>query len=140
MSLSHQLILALALALAPLASGHGYMTIPPSRQYEAYQANDYLNPDPDEYGPHSVAAVGMVCEAPGCASRGSPGGNPWSAPGTASSVAQVHGPGFRGVCGTSMSTSLNYNKPSPGGNWGLAPTTTYAPGQVIDVEWCVAAD
>ena len=50
------------------ANGHGYMTEPPSRQFEAYEANGWPN-EVAEYDPHGVAAGGMYAECDGCSSR-----------------------------------------------------------------------
>ena len=62
--------------------GHGYMTEPPSRQYEAYKANGWPN-QVAEYDPHGVAAGGMYADCDGCRSRDWFGPNPWSEPGSA---------------------------------------------------------
>ncbi|KAG9254085.1 starch binding domain-containing protein [Emericellopsis atlantica] len=43
--------------------------------------------------------------------------------------------GRSGPCGFNARVNIDYNK--PGANWGGAPVTTYSPGQVVDVEWCV---
>ena len=133
--------LALALALGR-AAGHGYMSKPPSRNYEAYLNNGWDTPGADEYGPHSVRAAGMFSECADCPNRGFPGVNPWSAPGTASSVAyEVPTGKLHGVCGASWNeASLDYNAPSPDGVWGTAAKTTYTAGETITVEWCVSAD
>ena len=58
------------------------MTEPPSRQFEAYEANGWPN-EVAEYDPHGVAAGGMYSQCDGCSSREWYGPNPWSAPGTA---------------------------------------------------------
>ena len=63
------------------ANGHGYMTEPPSRQFEAYEANGWPN-EVAEYDPHGVAAGGMYSQCDDCSSREYYGPNPWSAPGT----------------------------------------------------------
>ena len=97
------------------AAGHGYMSKPPSRNYEAYLNKGWDTPGADEYGPHSVRAAGMFSECADCPNRGFPGVNPWSAPGTASSVAyEVPTGKLHGVCGASWNeASLDYNAPSP---------------------------
>jgi endoglucanase len=137
---TYKLYLA-AMALSR-AAGHGYMSKPPSRNYEAYLNNGWDTPGADEYGPHSVRAAGMFSECADCPNRGFPGVNPWSAPGTASSVAyEVPTGKLHGVCGASWNeASLDYNAPSPDGVWGTAAKTTYAAGETITVEWCVSAD
>jgi hypothetical protein len=43
--------------------------------------------------------------------------------------------GRTGPCGYNARVSVDYNQPGP--NWGSAPVATYAPGDVIDVQWCV---
>ena len=115
---TYKLYLA-AMALSR-AAGHGYMSKPPSRNYEAYLNNGWDTPGADEYGPHSVRAAGMFSECADCPNRGFPGVNPWSAPGTASSVAyEVPTGKLHGVCGASWNeASLDYNAPSPDGVWG----------------------
>ena len=60
--------------------GHGYMTEPPSRQYEAYKANGWPN-QVAEYDPHGVAAGGMYADCDGRRSRDWFRPNPWSEPG-----------------------------------------------------------
>ena len=40
-----------------------------------------------------------------------------------------------GPCGYNARVSVDYNQ--PGENWGQEPQATYAPGDVIDVQWCV---
>ena len=66
------------------------MTEPPSRQFEAYEANGWPN-TVAEYDPHGVAAGGMYAECEGCRSRDWYGPNPWSEPGTARAVDFVMG-------------------------------------------------
>ena len=136
--------LLLALALAGGAAGHGYMTSPPSRNYEAWKANsDRPAGAAAEYEPHSVRAAGVYSECEGCPARGSKtshGANPWSAPGTASTLGFPTRAGIQGVCGGAWTADLDYNSPSPFNVWGTEALTTYAPGQTIEVEWCVAAD
>ena len=59
--------LLLALALTGGAAGHGYMTSPPSRNYEAWKANsDRPAGAPAEYEPRSVRAAGVYSECEGC--------------------------------------------------------------------------
>ncbi|KAI0885944.1 carbohydrate-binding module family 20 protein [Annulohypoxylon maeteangense] len=43
--------------------------------------------------------------------------------------------GRSGPCGYNARVSVDYN--FPGANWGKSTVATYAPGDVIDVEWCV---
>jgi hypothetical protein len=40
-----------------------------------------------------------------------------------------------GPCGYNQRVSVDYNQ--PGANWGQELQATYAPGDVIDVQWCV---
>ena len=40
-----------------------------------------------------------------------------------------------GPCGYNARVSVDYNQPGP--NWGSEPVTTYAPGEVVEVQWCV---
>mmetsp|Transcript_30089 Transcript_30089/g.93076 ORF Transcript_30089/g.93076 Transcript_30089/m.93076 type:complete len:1269 (-) Transcript_30089:147-3953(-) len=128
-------------AMISTASGHGYMNEPESRQFVAFKNNGGENPGPDEYNPHGIAAVNMYSACPDCSSRGYPGVNPWSAPGTAPSVGQAKSAGVLGVCGVSIGAGAqNYNAPSPDGVWGEAVTHVYEQGQEIDVSWCVSAD
>ena len=121
---------AVAVALScRRARGHGYMSLPPSRQYEAFLSNGWDTPGVDEYGPHSIRAAPAYSECADCGERGFPGKNPWSAPGTASSAAfATPGTGaLLGACGASWDTVNDYNAPSPdGGGWGRAVTATYA--------------
>merc|ERR1719197_1452176 len=135
-------LLAILLAVTPLgAYGHGYMTEPPSRQFEAYEANGWPN-EVAEYDPHGVAAGGMYSECPDCSSRSNYGPNPWSAPGTARAVDFVmggSGGNMLGVCGASPSRDNSYNQPLAG-HWGTEAKTTYKAGDAIDVAWCVSAD
>ncbi len=117
------------------------MTEPPSRQFEAYEANGWPN-EVAEYDPHGVAAGGMYSECPDCSSRSNYGPNPWSAPGTARAVDFVMGGAgnnILGVCGASPSRDNDYNQPLAG-HWGTEAKTTYKAGDVIDVAWCVSAD
>ena len=121
--------------------GHGYMTEPPSRQYEAYKANGWPN-QVAEYDPHGVAAGGMYADCDGCRSRDWFGPNPWSEPGSAKHLDFVMGGtggNILGVCGASPSRDNDYNQPLPG-HWGTEAKTTYKAGDVIDVAWCVSAD
>ena len=115
------------------------MTEPPSRQFEAYEANGWPN-EVAEYDPHGVAAGGMYSQCDDCSSREYYGPNPWSAPGTARAVDFVMGGAgnnILGVCGASPSRDNDYNQPLPG-HWGTEAKTTYKAGDVIDVEWCVS--
>ena len=115
------------------------MTEPPSRQFEAYEANGWPN-EVAEYDPHGVAAGGMYAECDGCSSREWYGPNPWSAPGTARAVDFVMGgagDNILGVCGASPSRDNDYNTPLDG-HWGMNAKTTYKAGDVIDVSWCVS--
>ncbi|KAJ2902861.1 hypothetical protein MKZ38_000055 [Zalerion maritima] len=43
--------------------------------------------------------------------------------------------GRSGPCGYNARVSIDYNYPAD--NWGNDPVVTYAPGQTIDVQWCV---
>ncbi|KAI0169784.1 hypothetical protein GGR52DRAFT_482337 [Hypoxylon sp. FL1284] len=43
--------------------------------------------------------------------------------------------GRSGPCGYNARVSVDYNQ--PGSDWGNDIVATYAPGQVVDVEWCV---
>jgi lytic starch monooxygenase len=43
--------------------------------------------------------------------------------------------GRSGPCGYNARVNIDYNIPA--GDWGQSPVTTYAPGQVVDVQWCV---
>ncbi|KAL1860675.1 hypothetical protein Daus18300_009018 [Diaporthe australafricana] len=43
--------------------------------------------------------------------------------------------GRSGPCGYNARVSVDYNQPSD--NWGNTPVATYAPGQTVDVQWCV---
>ena len=93
---------------AGVVRGHGYMTEPPSRQYEAYKANGWPN-EVAEYDPHGVAAGGMYSQCDGCSSREWYGPNPWSAPGTARHFDFVmggSGGNMLGVCGASPSRAV----------------------------------
>ena len=115
------------------------MTEPPSRQFEAYEANGWPN-EVAEYDPHGVAAGGMYSQCEGCSSREWYGPNPWSAPGTARHFDFVmggSGGNMLGVCGASPSRDNDYNTPLDG-HWGMSAKTTYKAGDVIDVEWCVS--
>ncbi|KEY72100.1 hypothetical protein S7711_00116 [Stachybotrys chartarum IBT 7711] len=47
-------------------------------------------------------------------------------------VAQV---GRSGPCGYNARVSIDYNQPSA--NWGQSPVVTYAPGDIVTVQWCV---
>lgn len=40
-----------------------------------------------------------------------------------------------GPCGYNQRVSVDYNQ--PGENWGKAPVTTYKPGEVVEVQWCI---
>ncbi|KFY34880.1 hypothetical protein V494_06392 [Pseudogymnoascus sp. VKM F-4513 (FW-928)] len=46
--------------------------------------------------------------------------------------------GRSGPCGYNARVSIDYNQPSE--NWGKTPVATYAPGDVVDVQWCVDAN
>ena len=116
------------------------MTEPPSRQFEAYEANGWPN-EVAEYDPHGVAAGGMYSQCDDCSSREYYGPNPWSAPGTARAVDFVMGGAgnnILGVCGASPSRDNDYNTPLDG-HWGMSAKTTYKAGDIIDVAWCVSA-
>ena len=111
------------------------MTEPPSRQFEAYEANGW----PNEVA-NGVAAGGMYADCDGCSSREWYGPNPWSAPGTARAVDFImggSGGNMLGVCGASPSRDNDYNTPLPG-HWGTEAKTTYKAGNIIDVAWCVS--
>ncbi|KEZ42028.1 Starch binding domain-containing protein [Scedosporium apiospermum] len=43
--------------------------------------------------------------------------------------------GRSGPCGYNARVSIDYNQPTS--NWGTTPVAVYAPGQVVDVQWCV---
>ena len=93
---------------AGVVRGHGYMTEPPSRQYEAYKANGWPN-EVAEYDPHGVAAGGMYADCDGCRSRDWFGPNPWSEPGSAKHLDFVMGGtggNILGVCGASPSRAV----------------------------------
>ena len=93
---------------AGVVRGHGYMTEPPSRQYEAYKANGWPN-QVAEYDPHGVAAGGMYADCDGCRSRDWFGPNPWSEPGSAKHLDFVmggSGGNILGVCGASPSRAV----------------------------------
>ena len=120
-------------------SGHGYMTEPPSRQFEAYKANGWPN-QVAEYDPHGVAAGGMYADCDDGRSRDWFGPNPWSEPGSAKHLDFVmggSGGNILGVCGASPSRDNDYNTARPG-HWGEEAKTTYKAGDVIDVSWCVS--
>ena len=88
------------------------MTEPPSRQFEAYEANGWPN-EVAEYDPHGVAAGGMYSQCDGCSSREWYGPNPWSAPGTARHFDFVmggSGGNMLGVCGASPSRDNNQGR------------------------------
>ena len=101
--------------------------------------------------PAQVAAVDQYSDCDGCSSRGYPGRNPWSAPGTCveentgiKATLQENPTGLRntrnqvavmGVCGVANSARLDYNKPEAG-RYGYSPVEEYAPGETITVEWC----
>ena len=94
---------------AGVVRGHGYMTEPPSRQYEAYKANGWPN-EVAEYDPHGVAAGGMYADCDGCRSRDWFGPNPWSEPGSAKHLDFVmggSGGNILGVCGASPSRAVH---------------------------------
>ena len=94
---------------AGVVRGHGYMTEPPSRQYEAYKANGWPN-QVAEYDPHGVAAGGMYADCDGCRSRDWFGPNPWSEPGSAKHLDFVMGGtggNILGVCGASPSRAVH---------------------------------
>ena len=85
------------------------MTEPPSRQFEAYEANGWPN-EVAEYDPHGVAAGGMYSQCEGCSSREWYGPNPWSAPGTARHFDFVmggSGGNMLGTCGASPSRAAH---------------------------------
>lgn len=46
--------------------------------------------------------------------------------------------GQSGVCGWNARVSVDYNQ--PGASWGTAPVQTFAPGDTIEVQWCVDAN
>ncbi|KAI1454080.1 carbohydrate-binding module family 20 protein [Annulohypoxylon moriforme] len=46
--------------------------------------------------------------------------------------------GRSGPCGYNARVSVDYNQ--PGASWGTDTVATYAPGDVIDVQWCVDAN
>ena len=90
------------------------MTEPPSRQFEAYEANGWPN-EVAEYDPHGVAAGGMYAQCDGCSSREWYGPNPWSAPGTARAVDFImggSGGNMLGVCGASPSRAVHKSRRS----------------------------
>ncbi|KAL2104792.1 hypothetical protein VUR80DRAFT_9633 [Thermomyces stellatus] len=43
--------------------------------------------------------------------------------------------GRSGPCGYNARVDVDYNFPA--GSWGAEPVATYAPGEVVEVEWCV---
>ncbi|KAH8591446.1 starch binding domain-containing protein [Bisporella sp. PMI_857] len=43
-----------------------------------------------------------------------------------------------GPCGYNARVSVDYNQ--PGASWGQNTVATYAPGQIVDVQWCVDAN
>mmetsp|Transcript_33603 Transcript_33603/g.101436 ORF Transcript_33603/g.101436 Transcript_33603/m.101436 type:complete len:486 (+) Transcript_33603:151-1608(+) len=149
----------LFLAILPAIDAHGFMVNPPSRMYEVYSTFNG-GAGPGEYNLNGIAAKDMV-SSPRFPDRGYPGRNPWAEPGSSiecygenrqncggNSVAYNTYPinTELGVCGTSIDNDrINYNTPSPSGVFGQAPTDDqtdriYAPGEVIDVAWCVSAD
>mmetsp|Transcript_2740 Transcript_2740/g.8080 ORF Transcript_2740/g.8080 Transcript_2740/m.8080 type:complete len:488 (-) Transcript_2740:145-1608(-) len=139
------LLAALLVAAAPTVQGHGYLAEPPSRMLLAY-ANTGAGGAPGDYCPHCVRSDDAYaqCEGPDgsvdCLERDFPGANPWSEPGSFDGIGFPTENGPMGVCGASRTSANNYNQPSPFGIFGAVPTQEYAPGQVIDVAWCVAAD
>ena len=111
------------------------MTEPPSRQFEAYEANGWPNEVAESaaassprtpstrirrcnaidakslrYDPHGVAAGGMYSQCDGCSSREWYGPNPWSEPGTAKHLDFVmggSGGNMLGICGASPSRAVH---------------------------------
>lgn len=43
--------------------------------------------------------------------------------------------GKSGPCGWNARSSIDYNEPAT--DWGNTPVTTYAPGDIVEVQWCI---
>ncbi|KAK0706199.1 starch binding domain-containing protein [Lasiosphaeria miniovina] len=97
-----------ALCAAVRVHGHGYLTIPSSRTRLGSESGVDTCPE--------CTILEPVSSWPNL------------------TVAPV---GRSGPCGYNARVSVDYNTPAGNSKWGVTPVATYAPGQVVDVQWCV---
>ncbi|KAI0534070.1 starch binding domain protein [Xylaria digitata] len=100
--------LIVAMGLAPIVAGHGYLTIPKSRTRLGSEAGKDTCPECSILEP--VSAWPDLDVAP---------------------------VGRSGPCGYNARVSVDYNQPSIQYGWGIDPVVTYQAGGTIDVQWCV---
>ncbi|KAI0199340.1 hypothetical protein F4808DRAFT_215002 [Astrocystis sublimbata] len=100
--------LALAAGLAPLVAGHGYMTTPKSRTSQGVDAGTDTCPECTILEP--VESWPNLDSAP---------------------------VGKSGICGFNARVDTDYNFPDTKNGWGVDVVDTFAPGDIVDVVWCV---
>lgn len=115
----------ISLVLASTVYGHGYMTIPSSRERLGFEVSS-LQSTKAKMTSNSPLKKAGTDTCPECTILEPV--SSWPDLDTAPV-------GRSGPCGYNARVSVDYNQ--PGASWGNSVVATYSPGQVVTVQWCV---